>query len=240
VRKRGVAVGLAVVALIGVTTSDATGNSAASPSAPASEAAVVKKVTVAGSTYAATYYVVDATYAIARIPSTYAKVVAAVIRKCRTAGFYGLISGSEVGVVVWLPRNPLTCFTSSGGVIGGGPGGHPSEPCVQLFRTPGHAYFVLFVGTSWKICANLSVEAPGGWEARTTQPVRGLAAGSSVLVKCQQRFRGTLYDYVAPPIAASSLPASRYAYWIYDAWVDTGGRSDLPNVPKCAGFNLSF
>jgi hypothetical protein len=186
-------------------------------------------VTVAGTTYA----VVDALWAIRRIPSPYAKAVSTLISACRTAGHYGFFSTSGVGVVAWLPSNPFNCFALP--VVGGGP---TTEPCFQMFRTPDRQFYVVFAGTNARTCANLSAEAPGGWRSHTTRAVQGLPRGSNIIVKCQRVSQGYLVDYVAPPIA-SALPASRNAYWIYDAWVATG-YTWLPNVPKCVGLNIRF
>jgi hypothetical protein len=195
-------------------------------SLPHSTAAVV---TIGGTSYT----LVNGSNVIARIPSPYAKLLAAAIKLCGAAGFYGLVNSSAVGLIAWTPTNPLSCLT---GAAGGGPG-TTEGPCAQTFRTPDRSNFVLFAGTNSTICAHLSTQAPGGWATYTKRAAATVPTGSQVRVKCQRWYQGVLWDYVATPV--SSLPVSRNAAWIQNSFVTTGVGL-LRNTPKCNGVNFSF
>jgi hypothetical protein len=181
----------------------------------------------------ATYYLVNGSTVLARIPSPYVKLLAAAIKACGAAGFYGLVNGSSVGLIAWTPTNPLSCLT---GAVGGGPGS-TEGPCAQSFRTPDRAIFVGFAGTNSTVCTHLSTQAPGGWSTYTRRAVAAIPAGANVRIKCQRWYQGVLWDYVATPV--SSVPASRNAAWIQNSLVTTGAGL-LRNTPRCSGVNLSF
>jgi hypothetical protein len=187
--------------------------------------------------------VIGALQAISRIPNPTVKTITTLISRCKAVKAFGFATTNpvDVGVVAWLPTNPLSCWTG-GGVTGGGPTGGgpvPRDPCLQGFRTPDRQTFVVFAGTSSRICPQLSTQVPGGWTAQTNRPLQGLPQGTKFVIKCQAYdARKNLLDYVAT--FAPRLPAPKNPFWIYDAYVDTGGRSTLPGVPGCTGAHVSF
>ena len=58
-------------------------------------------------------------------------------------------------------------------------------------------------------------------------------------MKCQLSANGVLWDYVALPVAARTLPASRSGYWIDDRYVPTGYDWLSPWVPVCSGYHVA-
>jgi hypothetical protein len=185
------------------------------------------------------YYAGNLTYAAAVFQSDYVTLAARLIRACPAAGSWGFVSRTSpirAGVVVWLPKNPLDCVRLP--VSGGGPGAGGSEPCVQLFQTFNRQSFVLIVGSDATICADLSTEVPSGEPARIYNSTAALAAGQSVLVKCQAyNSQGVLYDRVVLlTYGAAALPFTRAAWYVRDDNVVTNYKAIIPNVPRCWGF----
>lgn len=180
-----------------------------------------------------TYFSANLTSALNLIPSSSARLAAKLTNLCKAAKAlaYGS-SATQVGIVAWIPTNPIRCL----GVEGGGGVDAPTlDPCSQLFRTPDGSYYVLIVATSSKVCRDLSTQVPeGGVVARTNSFYRGSPA--RFRITCQQENKsGELFDYVTP--ASVSLPGSTAAYWIVDQQLDTNNQTWLDGVPECAGVN---
>jgi hypothetical protein len=194
------------------------------------------------------YYTADALAIASRIPGTSAsfKLVMGVIRRCqgvRAHAFLPRSGGLAVGLVAWLPASPSACLEVSGG------GPDPGSPCLQTFRTPrnqdpagltnrpsGPRWFVLIAATTAQVCADMATQVPGGVWGQTTVAAGGAARGAVMLIKCQQQTAQGLTDYLAP--YRDTVPATKPAYWYYDAFVNTGGLSTLSGVPRCSGVNL--
>jgi hypothetical protein len=73
-------------------------------------------------------------------------------------------------------------------------------------------------------------QSPGGIWARTRVAVGGVAAGSPLLIKCQQSTSRGVVDYLAPQ---TSLPGSKSTWWVYDYYV--AGNLRFEHVPDCYG-----
>jgi hypothetical protein len=183
------------------------------------------------------FLVIDALAAVGRIPHRTVKTLASLLRLCRAANAYGFAATGpvDVGVVAWIPTNLADCW-ASGDVEGGGPGETDSpSPCLQGFRTPDLRLYVVFAGSSARVCSRISTQTPGGWQVTTRYASDGLPAGSEVRVKCQTWHQGAIWDYVAK--SAPRLPASKAAYWLPDAQLPTG-YDWLPYVPRCSGMRF--
>jgi hypothetical protein len=171
---RLVIVACGVLALL--VTASGTANPAAGPvsaATPSLSTRQAQKIKIGNSSY----LTIPVTRALRLVKSPYARFVASAISLCRGAGAHGFLAlnGAAVGVVAWVPTTLTGCFE----VAGGGPGRW--QPCVQFYRTADGKYFVLYVGTNQRICADLSTQVPGGVEARTntalSSPIGDLAAG---------------------------------------------------------------
>lgn len=190
-----------------------------------------------------TYLVINAFDAIARIPHPTVKMINGLLRQCRATRAYGFAATRpvDVGVVAWVPTNVLDCWLAGDDVtvVGGGPA-EPARPapCLQGFRTPDRRLYVIFAGSSYRVCSHMATQAPGAVYGVTTQSADGVSAGVRLPVKCQSFAGGELWNFMAT--YANALPASKSAWWIRDRFVDTGYRDWIPGIPSCSGMRFQW
>ncbi|HEY2715973.1 MAG TPA: hypothetical protein VGI73_07120 [Solirubrobacterales bacterium] len=170
------------------------------------------------------------------------------VEQCRGAQVRGFVGRSGVGLTAYFPLSIAGCFESPNGGPGGGPGG----PCLQGFETPlspdptGVAglpggqprSYVMFAGSSARVCEDISTQVPGGVWARTGASIPGLPAGSLALVKCQLATASALWDYLGQP--TQTLPASKATYWLNDYYFQSGSTERLAGVPSCLGVEVAL
>jgi hypothetical protein len=175
------------------------------------------------------YTVIDAVTAAGYIPNPTVRKLDTLIKACPRIHAYGFFaSATEVGLAVWLPSNPLKCWTTT--TSGGGPGSERSPGCLQGFRSAD--YIIVFAGTNSRICPNVSTQVPGGL------PITG-GQYAGWRVKCQTRTStGAVTDYIAS--YSTTLPANKNnAGYVLDSQLGGGGQTHT-GVPSCFGVRLSF
>lgn len=204
-------------------------------SEPADAHAPFSRVTIGD----ATYRTANALSVAALLPlNPSIRTVLRVARACRGVEAHAFLGRRGAGIAAWVPDSLAGCL----GVSGGGPTG---SACLQSFRTPAdqdpadltnvatRRSLVMFAATGPEACADISTQVPGGVWGQTTVAVPGLPVDSLMLVKCQLQTGQGLVDYVAE--YRPRVPASKAAFWIPDAWVNTSILTRLDGVPSCSG-----
>jgi hypothetical protein len=172
------------------------------------------------------------------IPNPSVKFALKLLSQCRSANVWAFVSTRGLGVVGWVPENIWQCVQTAGG-------GPSRSWCFQTEKTPAvqdpggvrgrpqrsSRYYVLIAANGAWTCSDLSTQVPGGVWGRTTTATAGIPAGTNMLIKCQRTDHGRLADYVAP--WTKSLPSSKRAYWVWDAYMYTGTNARLGGVPQC-------